>query len=122
MYFPEWLFCITAETSDLVQSKPVNRGTEGPWKVSVLTALRKRGLTVGENLMKFFFFFFSFLRFNWGNGFDDHIECIRRYHLLEKQQLKYNFLPLYYVFFYSFFFFLQKLPARQTDRRVYGLK
>ena len=25
-------------------------------------------------------------------------------------------------FFINFFFFLQKLPARQTDRRVYGLK
>ena len=51
------MFCITARTSDLVQSKPVNRGTEGPWKVPVITALRKRGLTVGESLKMFFFFF-----------------------------------------------------------------
>ena len=53
------MFCITARTSDLVQSKPVNRGTEGPWKVPVITALRKRGLTVGESLKMFFFFFFK---------------------------------------------------------------
>ena len=52
--------CITARTSDLVQSKPVNRGTEGPWKVSVITALRKWGLTVGESLKMFFFSFFFF--------------------------------------------------------------
>ena len=57
MYFPEWMFCITARTSDLVQSKPVN---SGPWKVSVITALRKRGLTVGESSKIFFFVFFFF--------------------------------------------------------------
>ena len=97
------MFCITARTSDLVQSKPVNRG---PWKVSVITALRKRGLTVGES-SKIFFFFFFFLRFNWGNGFDDH-KCIRWYHLLEKQKLKYNFLPLCYILFLLLLFFFFK--------------
>lgn len=115
MYFPKWLFCITARTSDLVQSKPVNRGTEGPWKVSVITALRKRGLAVGESLKMFFFLFF-FLRFNWGNGFDDH-KCIRRYHLLKKQKLKYRFLPLYYVFLFLvffFFFFFKNCPLHKT--------
>lgn len=116
MYFPKWLFCITARTSDLVQSKPVNRGTEGPWKVSVITALRKRGLAVGESLKMFFFF----LRFNWGNGFDDH-KCIRRYHLLKKQKLKYRFLPLYYVFLFLVFFFFSKI-ARYIKHLVNNLK
>ena len=105
------MFCITARTSDLVQSKPVNRR---PWKVSVITALRKRGLTVDESSNIFFFVFF--LRFNWGNGFDDH-KCIRWYHLLEKQKLKYNFLPLCYIFFFisSFFFFKNCLLDKLID-------
>lgn len=78
--------------------------------MSVITALRKRGLTVGESSNIFFFVFF--LRFNWGNGFDDH-KCIRGYHLLEKKQkLKYNFLPLCYIFFFLFLpFFSSKIAC-----------
>ena len=74
--------------------------------MSVITALRKRGLTVGESSKIFCFV----LRFNWGNGFDDH-KCIRWYHLLEKQKLKYNFLPLCYIFFLFLPFFSSKIAC-----------
>ena len=76
--------------------------------MSVITALRRE--------FEHIFFCFFFLRFNWGNGFDDH-KCIRWYHLLEKQKLKYNFLPLCYIFFFisSFFFFKNCLLDKLID-------
>ena len=76
------MFCITARTSDLVQSKPVNRG---PWKVAVTMGLRKRSLTVGKGSKIFFSFFkISLGKWIYLTTLDDH-KCIQRYHLLKNK-------------------------------------